>query len=95
MDTDDEVRDRATYFYHVLNEKDKALSSAYILNSKCTHSYGLFHSRKFMNGTDGRFIMSIFLTLVCKLLNISSCKYRSSIRDTDGMFFFLATLVAS
>ena len=34
MDTDDEVRDRATFFYHVLNEKDKSLASAYILNSK-------------------------------------------------------------
>ena len=37
MDTDDEVRDRATFFYHVLNEKDKSLSSAYILNSKSLH----------------------------------------------------------
>ena len=32
MDTDDEVRDRATYYLKILEEKDKALSSAYILN---------------------------------------------------------------
>ena len=74
MDTDDEVRDRATYFYHVLNEKDKALSSAYILNSKYIHSQALFHLRKLMNGTDGRFIGSSYFTLVCNSLNLLSCK---------------------
>ena len=34
LDEDDEVRDRASFFYGVLSAKDKALSSAYILNSK-------------------------------------------------------------
>ena len=33
MDGDDEVRDRATFYYHVLNKEDKQLSSSYILNS--------------------------------------------------------------
>jgi len=31
MDTDDEVRDRATFYYHVLKKEDKQLSSSYIL----------------------------------------------------------------
>jgi coatomer subunit gamma len=34
FDEDDEVRDRAAFFYSVLNQNDKALSSAYILNRK-------------------------------------------------------------
>ncbi|CAF0898652.1 unnamed protein product [Didymodactylos carnosus] len=33
LDQDDEVRDRATFFYHLLQQNDKALNSAYILNS--------------------------------------------------------------
>ena len=32
LDTDDEVRDRATFYRYVLEEKQKALNSAYILN---------------------------------------------------------------
>ena len=32
MDTDDEVRDRATFYVNILKEKEKALSSGYILN---------------------------------------------------------------
>lgn len=32
LDTDDEVRDRATFYLNVLRQQDKALSSAYILN---------------------------------------------------------------
>ncbi len=34
LDEDDEVRDRASFYFGVLSFKDKALSSAYILNSK-------------------------------------------------------------
>lgn len=33
LDEDDEVRDRASFFYGVLSMKEKALSSAYILNT--------------------------------------------------------------
>lgn len=33
LDEDDEVRDRATFYYGVLNFRDKGLSSAYILNT--------------------------------------------------------------
>lgn len=33
LDEDDEVRDRASFYYGVLSFKDKALSSAYILNN--------------------------------------------------------------
>lgn len=33
LDEDDEVRDRASFFYGVLSFRDKALSSAYILNT--------------------------------------------------------------
>lgn len=33
LDNDDEVRDRASFFYDILSQNDKALSSAYILNS--------------------------------------------------------------
>lgn len=32
LDTDDEVRDRATFYVSILQEKEKALSSGYILN---------------------------------------------------------------
>ena len=34
LDTDDEVRDRATFFLNILETKQKALHSAYILNGK-------------------------------------------------------------
>jgi len=33
LDEDDEVRDRATFFYNVLSYREKGLTSAYILNS--------------------------------------------------------------
>jgi len=33
LDQDDEVRDRATFYYQLLKQNDKALHSAYILNS--------------------------------------------------------------
>jgi hypothetical protein len=39
MDTDDEVRDRATYYYSILEAQDKALSNHYIVE-------GLLVSRK-------------------------------------------------
>lgn len=39
LDTDDEVRDRATFYLAVLLEKQKALNSAYILNSACELTY--------------------------------------------------------
>lgn len=41
MDTDDEVRDRATFFYHILMEQDKSMSSAYILNTLNVSVVGL------------------------------------------------------
>jgi coatomer protein complex subunit gamma len=34
LDSDDEVRDRATFYVRVLRERQKALNSAYILNGK-------------------------------------------------------------
>ncbi len=34
FDQDDEVRDRATFYYQLLKQNDKALNSAYILNGK-------------------------------------------------------------
>lgn len=36
MDSDDEVRDRATFYMNVLQQKQKALNAAYIFNG--THS---------------------------------------------------------
>lgn len=33
MDEDDEVRDRASFYFAILSQRDKALSSAYILNT--------------------------------------------------------------
>ena len=36
LDQDDEVRDRATFFYQLLKNNDKPLQSAYILNCKST-----------------------------------------------------------
>ena len=34
LDSDDEVRDRATFYVNVLKQGQKALSSAYILNGR-------------------------------------------------------------
>lgn len=34
MDSDDEVRDRATFYMNVLQQKQKALNAAYIFNGK-------------------------------------------------------------
>lgn len=36
MDSDDEVRDRATFYMNVLQQKQKALNAAYIFNGKFT-----------------------------------------------------------
>lgn len=33
MDSDDEVRDRATYYINILNRNDKSLFNNYILNT--------------------------------------------------------------
>jgi hypothetical protein len=37
LDQDDEVRDRATFYYQLLRQQDKGLHSAYILNCECDH----------------------------------------------------------
>uniref|UniRef100_A0A8K9XF12 Coatomer subunit gamma n=1 Tax=Oncorhynchus mykiss TaxID=8022 RepID=A0A8K9XF12_ONCMY len=37
MDSDDEVRDRATFYMNVLQQKQKALNAAYIFNGENTH----------------------------------------------------------
>lgn len=34
MDSDDEVRDRATFYMNVLQQKQKALNAAYIFNGE-------------------------------------------------------------
>lgn len=34
MDSDDEVRDRATFYMNILQQKQKALNAAYIFNGK-------------------------------------------------------------
>lgn len=34
MDSDDEVRDRATFYVNILQQKQKALNAAYIFNGK-------------------------------------------------------------
>lgn len=34
MDSDDEVRDRATFYMNVLQQKQKALNAAYIFNGR-------------------------------------------------------------
>lgn len=39
LDNNDEVRDRALLYLEVLRQKQKALSSAYILNRKFTNSF--------------------------------------------------------
>lgn len=41
LDTDDEVRDRATLYVQILHQKQKALNSAYILNGKPALEYQL------------------------------------------------------
>lgn len=44
MDTDDEVRDRATFYVNVLKQQQRALSSAYILNGLTVSVVGLERS---------------------------------------------------
>jgi hypothetical protein len=44
MDTDDEVRDRATFYVNVLKQQQRALSSAYILNGMFRTNF-LTHSQ--------------------------------------------------
>ena len=41
MDTEDEVRDRATYYHAILSSKDQTLIHRYILNPPqvCSHHY--------------------------------------------------------
>lgn len=39
MDSDDEVRDRATFYMNVLQQKQKALNAAYIFNGEASHLY--------------------------------------------------------
>lgn len=41
MDSDDEVRDRATFYMNVLQQKQKALNAAYIFNGEglCCSSF--------------------------------------------------------
>lgn len=39
MDSDDEVRDRATFYMNVLQQKQKALNAAYIFNGTHTHTH--------------------------------------------------------
>ena len=41
LDEDDEVRDRALFFYEILSQHDKVLSSAYILNPPNVSPVGL------------------------------------------------------
>ncbi len=41
MDSDDEVRDRATFYMNVLQQKQKALNAAYIFNGKDTRIHTL------------------------------------------------------
>lgn len=41
MDSDDEVRDRATFYMNVLQQKQKALNAAYIFNGKDTDPRGI------------------------------------------------------
>ena len=46
LDNDDEVRDRALLYLEVLKQKQKALSSAYILNSECVHMWRVMEVRE-------------------------------------------------
>lgn len=40
LDSDDEVRDRATFYVSVLKQKQKSLNLAYILNGKFVPTLG-------------------------------------------------------
>lgn len=43
MDSDDEVRDRATFYMNILQQKQKALNAAYIFNGKKIKNYTHTH----------------------------------------------------
>ena len=49
MDTDDEVRDRATYFYSVLSRKQAALNSQYFLEGLQVSTIIHYKIRKVFN----------------------------------------------
>ena len=47
LDSDDEVRDRALLYHEVLTQKQKALSSAYILNRECMRQLQILILKEF------------------------------------------------
>ena len=44
MDSDDEVRDRATFYMNILQQKQKALNAAYIFNGKKQNTHTHTHT---------------------------------------------------
>lgn len=61
MDSDDEVRDRATFYMNVLQQKQKALNAAYIFNGEDSHST---LSTGFKMASDGNMSASVCLRTV-------------------------------
>lgn len=61
MDSDDEVRDRATYYSSILNRNDKSLCNEYIVE---TSQVFTLHKK---------LILNINLQIIDDLFNIFSC----------------------
>lgn len=62
MDSDDEVRDRATFYMNILQQKQKALNAAYIFNGKKIKT----HTHKVC--ADLRMWVCAWVMIVCLLL---------------------------
>lgn len=66
MDSDDEVRDRATFYMNILQQKQKALNAAYIFNGKKkTHTQGLCWAQDVSVCMRDDFVSSAALRSVC------------------------------
>lgn len=64
LDQDDEVRDRATFYYQLLKLNDKAINSAYILN--CKYHYCL---RRTMIDREFHLAMNVSIPALERLLH--------------------------
>lgn len=66
MDDDNEVRDRATFYLSVLEQKQKALNAGYILNGILSSLFIAFFKKRYVIHIDGPAHM-------IKQVNVENC----------------------
>jgi len=83
MDSDDEVRDRATFYMNVLQQKQKALNAAYIFNGTHTHTHthtrGTLSNCVCLLGKIDKPCLHSAGVVINVHVNISSCVCRSQV----------------